>query len=127
MYIALSKISAVLAIVLFIVAGVLFLKKFINKKSLKETPQNSIKRIEPINCFKCGNPMEQGFVNVMGNVRWREFDSPPPKTSKYGEKLENLSTDEISQLLTFGLIEYVALRCKACSVLTIDHSKIYKV
>lgn len=127
MYTEFSNLFAVLAVILFITTGVLILNKIIRKKNSKGIPQNSIKRYESVNCHKCGNSMEQGFVNVMGNVRWRDFGSLPPKTSKYGEKLENLSTDQISQLLTFGLLEHVALRCRACSVLTIDHSKIHKV
>lgn len=127
MYTILSNISAVIAVVSFLLVGVLLLKTLISRMAAKAVPQNSIQRYDSVDCFICGNPMEQGFVNVMGNVRWREFDSLLPKTSKYGETLDNLSADQFSQILTFGFLEHSALRCKACSVLTIDHSKIHKI
>jgi hypothetical protein len=123
----LSFISGVLAAVLFLIAILITVFGIIRKIATKSVPQKSIQRIEVVNCFVCGRPMEQGFVNVLGNVRWREFDSPPPKTSKYGELLKNLSADQMSQIMTFGLQEHTALRCKDCSVLTIDHSKLLKI
>jgi hypothetical protein len=111
----------VLAGILVIVVVIAGLK---SRRNIKRVAQSSLARFPEVRCPKCGQPLEEGFVAI-GGMNWRTFTSAPRKLTGSGEMLENTGENQVSLILSQGVPENQARRCKPCKLVIVDHSQLY--
>lgn len=118
-----SNIFAVVALVAAAMGVFAFIRQR-QRLSFLRTAQSSLSRLPETRCFKCGAPMEDGFV-VITRLTWRAFSSSPGKFTGAGERLKNICQDETVLIFNKGVPENRALRCRHCMLVTIDHSQLF--